>query len=604
MAWTKHFRKVKIPAPPGGMSMPELPSTAQDGGAGTASKYASYLPEVYAGHPNRIQRYFQYDDMARDSDISVALDLIADFCTQSEEQSDDPFTIEYVSDASESEVSLLKTLLEKWVRLNDFRSRLWFMFRDTIKYGDTFFLRDPETSEWLWLDAFSVQGVKVDDEHGKVPEEYIVKGFDYNKQAKYASKTYDPSQYNSLSGTQAGYSNRGLSSSSSSGNFALVGQHLDGRASRSQSQATQDLHVLDAEHVIHLSLSAGMDPNWPFGASILDPIFKTFKQKELLEDAIIIYRVQRAPERRIFYIDTGGMNRDRAASHLLAVKNEIHQRRIPSKSGGGSSMLDAAYNPLSMMDDYFFAQGENSRGSRVETLPGGDSLGEIGDVDYFNRKLARGLHIPPSYLAIGEEGNAPYNDGKLGQAMIQEFRFNKYCIRLQNLLAPEFDADFKRFVDNNGGNVDFSIFQLKFNPPQSFSKYRQMEIDAQQIGVYAQIADNKKISERAKFMWYLNWSEERLLENEKWWRQENASKMKATTGGDESDDQSAMGLSSVGIRGGGDFGMGPDLGDDLGDDADGMDGGDPAAAGGAPAAPGAPVAPPPGGDAGAAPGGL
>ena len=86
--------------------------------------------------PNRIQRYYQYDDMDRDSDINAALDTIADFCTQSEEQNDEPFEIVYNEEANETEVTLLKTSLKKWVKLNDFKQRLWHIFRQTIKNGD------------------------------------------------------------------------------------------------------------------------------------------------------------------------------------------------------------------------------------------------------------------------------------------------------------------------------------------------------------------------------------------------------------------------------------------------------------------------------------
>ena len=126
---------------------------------------------------------------------------------------------------------------------------------------------------------------------------------------------------------------------------------------------------VDAKHVVHISLSEGIDGFWPFGNSILEPVFKVYKQKELLEDAILIYRVQRAPERRVFYIDVGNMPTHKARAHLERIKNDIHQRRIPSKTGGGQNITDSAYNPLSIMEDYFFAQTAEGRGSKVETLP-------------------------------------------------------------------------------------------------------------------------------------------------------------------------------------------------------------------------------------------
>lgn len=574
-----------------------MPKENDSAGAGISSKYSSYLPEVYAGHPNRIQRYYQYDDMDRDSDINAALDTIADFCTQSEEQNDEPLRIVYRGEANETEVKLLKTLMDKWVAKNDFRSRLWHIFRNTIKNGDAFFLRDPETGEWLWVDHYSMLMVKVDEEQGKEPAEYIVKGIDYNKKNKFATKQIDPTAYTPFASQQV-YSRAAGMASPTGGSFQLPGAHVDQRAQRLNQQQTSEIQAIDAKHVVHLSLSVGMDVNWPFGQSVLESVFKTFKQKELLEDSIIIYRVQRAPERRVFKIDVGTMPPVRAMAHIQAIKNEIHQRRIPNRTGGGSSILDAAYNPLAIMDDYFFAQTSEGRGSSVETLPGGDSLGEIGDLTFFTSKMARGLRIPPSYLGLDgqDSGGGPqYSDGKLGAAMIQEFRFNKYCMRLQSLLAPVFDAEFKLFVQASGVNVDPSIYDIQFNPPQNFTKYRQMEVDAAQAAVYSQVADNKKLSERFKLRRFLNLTEEELLENERLWAEENSAKLKKTTGQTPADTEQSGDLSSIGMRGGEqDFGF--DLGaTDLGGDDLGDMGGDPGAGGDAPPA-GGPVggaAPPP-----------
>jgi hypothetical protein len=103
--------------------------------------------------------------------------------------------------------------------------------------------------------------------------------------------------------------------------------------------------AVDAKHIVHLSLTEGLDRFWPFGQSVLENIFKVYKQKELLEDAVLIYRVQRAPERRMFKIDVGNMPSHLAMAFVERIKNEIHQRRIPS-THGGQSVLDATYNPL------------------------------------------------------------------------------------------------------------------------------------------------------------------------------------------------------------------------------------------------------------------
>ena len=1018
MSWKRHFRVIKgtqqaLPNP--------LDSNRYGGGSGVNSNLSSYLPLVYAGHPNRVQRYYQFDDMDKDSDINAALDTIADFCTQSEEQFDEPFEVHYNTDPNESETKIVKTMLDKWSKLNNFRSRLWYMFRDTLKNGDAFYLRDPETQEWLWLDHFMVEMVKVDDTMGKKPDEYLIRGLDYNRQTQYGTKKADPNQYRTPYGTSNVGAARVSAVSSSSGPaaFSLAGTAVDPRQRHMMGPFAQEVSVVDANFVVHLSLSIGNDINWPFGPSILEPIFKTFKQKELLEDAIIIYRVQRAPERRIFYIDTGTMPPERAKRHIEAIKNDIHQRRIPNRTGTGGSILDAAYNPLcldlatriplldgrtlalnelieehqagkenwvyscdpvtgevapgkitwagitrkdaevlrmsldngksvtctedhkipvlgkgevqaqhltpddsliafytreknidrklknertytqvydhaakewvyvhrmvgeffrtrgaheemtflpeaasavknlihhknydrydntpsnlaymnksdhlayhvfnrkdywqnlteeeferistkisrglksyyaglsdeerqqmsefasvrntawiaekrekdpegfadwrrkvghgraeylhnnpeikqandarlrkvckviqnqkfqstqkmigimaqivkdhgtnrletaemlrnheeflaevraanpvvpgaksninrdeitpprldkvvadfgyknwkdfakqakfynhrvveierigkmdvgtitvdgseqwhghhtfaieagifvknSINDDYFFAQSQDGRGSKVETLPGGDGNNEILDLMFFSRKLARGLRVPVSYLNLGEdEGNSSvtFNDGKLGAAMIQEYRFTKFCMRLQALLAPVFDKEFKRFLRKNGIEVEASLFDLRFSPPQSFTRYRQIELDSQRMQVYAGVSENRRLSERFKFTRYLGLTEDEVIENEKLWSEENAAKLKQKTGASPAEADAGAGLGDVGLHAGGDEMPDMEMPPEEGAEQAGMPGGPQAGTPGE-AAPGG--APPAGGGA-------
>jgi hypothetical protein len=268
-------------------------------------------------------------------------------------------------------------------------------------------------------------------------------------------------------------------------------------------------------------LTEGLDRFWPFGQSILENIFKVYKQKELLEDAVLIYRVQRAPERRMFKIDVGNMPSHMAMAFVERIKNEIHQRRIPSPYGG-SSVVDATYNPLSMNEDYFFPVTADGRGSSVEVLPGGQNLGEIDDLRYFNNRLARGLRVPSSYLPTGPDDNTtPLSDGRVGTAMIQEFRFNQYCERLQNYIALKLDEEFKLFLRWRGLNIDSGLFQLKFNPPQNFAAYRQSELDNARVGTFASMEAFPYISKRFALERFLGLTEEEITKNESLWREEN-----------------------------------------------------------------------------------
>ena len=313
------------------------------------------------------------------------------------------------------------------------------------------------------------------------------------------------------------------------------------------------------DHVIHLSLSEGLDNAWPFGTSILEPIYKIFKQKEMLEDAILIYRVQRAPERRVFYIDVGDMPRTRAMAFIEQVKNEIHQKRIPNKTGGGANIMDAAYNPLSMIEDYFFAQTAEGRGSKVETLPGGENLGQIDDLKYFNNKLMRGLRVPSSYLPTGpEDGTAVYNDGRVGTAFIQEYRFTNYCERLQQLIAPWLDREFKMFCKHRGIEIESNLFELTFLEPQNFGKYRQIEVDGAQMAVFAQAIQVPFMSKRFAMKRYLGLTDEDIIQNETSFIEESG--IATVT------DIAGAGMSDVGVRPAEPDALAPDVDMDMGAD--------------------------------------
>jgi len=303
--------------------------------------------------------------------------------------------------------------------------------------------------------------------------------------------------------------------------------------------------AIDSKHVVHLSLTEGLDRFWPFGQSILENVFKVYKQKELLEDAILIYRVQRAPERRMFKIDVGNMPSHMAMAFVDRVKNEIHQRRIPSIQGG-QAIVDATYNPLSMNEDYFFPVTADGRGSTVEMLPGGQNLGEIDDLRYFNNRLARGLRVPSSYLPTGPDDNAtPLSDGRVGTAMIQEFRFNQYCERLQGYICRKLDDEFKLFLRWRGLNIDSGLFALEFNPPQNFASYRQAEMDTARVSTFTSIEQYPYISKRFALERFLGLTEEEINRNEKMWREENNKEVDVEPKGN---DLRSIGISSGDIQ--------------------------------------------------------
>lgn len=594
-SWKKYFSAVPTQA----RLQQRIAAMNSDGGTthGSSAKYNSFLPEVYSGAPNRIERYIQYEQMDLDSEISKALDTISDFSTQNYEISEEPFTFNYKGKLTETEITLLKESLAQWCSLNKWQQRLWRMFRNTIKYGDQIFIRDPETFKLIWIDPTKVEKLIVNESKGKEIEQYVIKDLDLNLNTLVGTNMLVHDQYSFPGGyprsgnpaAGAGTVNYGQSSSPGS------------RNSRFDNMPNQS--AINAEHVMHLSLSEGLDNQWPFGTSILESIYKVYKQKDLLEDAILIYRIVRAPERRVFYIDVGSLSGPRAMQYVERIKNEIYQRRIPNRTGGGQSVIDAAYNPISINEDYFLATNAEGKGTRIETLGGGENLGVIDDLKYFNNKMIRGLGVPSSYLPTGaDDGTAQYTDGKVGTAYIQEYRFSKYCQRLQNLMAPILDKEFKMFLKQRGIEIQSNLFDLQFFPPQSFSQYRQMQIDAEQVQLFSSLMGTeatKYVSKRFALERYLGWTDEDILRNEQLWKEENAKKVKDKTGATPAADEN-IGLGGVGIR--------PDMGGEAplpgGEEGEAPpEGGEgEAPAGGAPPAPGGGEAP--AGGASPAPGGA
>lgn len=511
MSWKKFFTPVPTSNNVSGSYSPFSFKGGSSAGP-AATNYSSHLPDVYVGSPNRVERYGQYNTMDSDSEVNAALDILAEFCSQKNIENNTPFTIEFSKKATNTEIKILGEYLKQWCKIQEFEKRIFKIIRNVFKFGDEFFIRDPETQKWFHVDPANVTKIIVNESEGKRPEQYMIRDINIS--------------FESLSATKLNTQNTFGPGNSGAGGYSTVNSnYMTGRtpdAASSRFSQDENETAVDAEHVVHLSMSEGLDNNFPFGNSLLETIFKVYKQKELLEDAIIIYRVQRAPERRVFYVDVGNMPSHLAMQFVERVKTEIHQRRIPSKTGGGATVIDSTYNPLSINEDYFFPQTAEGRGSKVETLPGGTNLGEIDDLRYFTNKLVRGLRIPSSYLPTGaDDSAAQYNDGRVGTAYIQELRFNTYCERLQSLITDIFNNEFKLYLNKKGVNIDLAMFDLRLQPPKNFASYRQAELDNNRISTFGQMQQIPFISNRFAMKRFLGLSDEELAENERMWREEN-----------------------------------------------------------------------------------
>ena len=182
MSWRKHF---------------QIPQTANEIAgnnrgksqhAGSSNKFSSWLKDVYSGAPNRVDRYLQYEIMDNDSEVNAAIDTIAEFCTQFDYESNLPFSVSHFTDPTDAEVNVLNRSLRQWCMINSWNKRVWRMFRNALKYGDQFFIRDPETYELYYVNAQDVSKLIINEAKGKEIEQYILKNVSLDVMNKVATE--------------------------------------------------------------------------------------------------------------------------------------------------------------------------------------------------------------------------------------------------------------------------------------------------------------------------------------------------------------------------------------------------------------------------------
>lgn len=433
----------------------------------------SWFQNLMKGSASRLQRYKQYDSMDN-GDVARALDTIAEEMSGADDRTGLPFIIDYQIEESQtisdSTATTLRAALRHWSTFHQLKKRNFNIARSLVKYGDCFFRKTSDTKKWEYIDPTRVIGIEVDAEQEIVA--YHIR----------------PSAF----ATQQ--ANLGTS-----------------------NQTATSVEIVPAAAILHFSTSSEMGENAPFGKSILQDIIADYNKLTMLEGAAIIYRIVRAPERRVFYIDVGNAPPQRVKMALEQVKNDIRQRRVPNVNN--AQQVDGQYNPESIQEDYFFPVTAAGRGSRVETLPGG-STWEIPELDYFLKKVLNGLRVPSSYMRGSDASGAQYNDGKVGIAYIEEQRFYNFVKRLQQIIEEVFDAQFKTYLQVTGINVDPELFRLTLPEPQNFVIYRQAALDADLINAFKSIEDTKYLSKRFALKRYLGLTEDEIQMNETLVKQE------------------------------------------------------------------------------------
>jgi hypothetical protein len=212
----------------------------------------------------------------------------------------------------------------------------------------------------------------------------------------------------------------------------------------------------------------GQDKYSPYGTSILEPARRIWRQLQLLEDAMMAYRIVRAPDRRVFYIDVGNVAPQEVEQYMQKIMTQMKRNQIVDPNTG---RVDLRYNPMSIDEDYFVPTRGNAGGTKIDTLTGGQYQGAIDDVKYLRDKLFSALKIPQAYLARGE-GSA---EDKTTLAQ-KDIRFARTIQRLQRVVIEELRKVGMIHLYTLGyRNDDLLSFDIRLHNPSKLSELQELE---------------------------------------------------------------------------------------------------------------------------------
>ena len=220
--------------------------------------------------------------------------------------------------------------------------------------------------------------------------------------------------------------------------------------------------------------------------SYLHKAIKSLNQLRMVEDSLVIYRLSRAPERRIFYIDVGNLPKVKAEQYLKEVMSR-YRNKLVYDAGTGEIRDDRKF--MSMMEDFWLPRREGGRGTEITTLPGGQNLGELSDIEYFQKKLYRSLCVPESRIA----SDGGFNLGRSSEILRDELKFAKFVGRLRKRFANLF-ADLlktqlilKNIITPEDWNTLSDHIQYDFLYDNQFAELKESELLNERLGTLATI---------------------------------------------------------------------------------------------------------------------
>ena len=440
---------------------------------GAMDKDTSFGQMMYANiQENKGARMRDYRVMAAYSDITDALDEICDEAINIDEHGQ-PLTLELkgVDLIDGREKQELEDEFNKFVNYFDFENKGWQYFRQFLIEGELYFeliIHKEHLGEGV-LGALNLPCELIDPVYNNI-QNMMVKGFIYRK------PIFEPEKPDKAE------------------NYEYI--------------------PLEENQVIYVN-SGLMDESRTSVLPFLENARRSYRQLSLIEDAIVIYRLVRAPERLIFNVDVGNMPAPKAEAYL--------KKLISNYWSNKTFDIDQAdvvkkFNPQSMLDAFWFPKRAGSEGSSVTSLPGGQNLGELSDLMYFQKKLYRSLKVPTSRL----DSQDAVRDGS--EILREELKFARFIIRQQQRFAAALKKGFVTHLKFKGiwANLDLEEPDLKveFNVPTNFYELRENQKLEMKASNYNSLATNEFVSDTYAQKKYLGWKDKDILANREFMRKD------------------------------------------------------------------------------------
>lgn len=224
---------------------------------------------------------------------------------------------------------------------------------------------------------------------------------------------------------------------------------------------------------------------YPYGKSILESVRRYWRQLTMLEDAMLIYRIVRSPERRVIYVDVGGLQPDAVEAYVNEVATTLKNMPIDVDNTGN---LDYRLNPMSMMDDYVIPVRGKDSGTKIDTLKGSTHLTDMADIKYIQRKLVTSLKVPLRYLGLDDESKSDLKNA----AAQEDIRFSRTIERIQGMIISELKKmGIIHLILRGYPDELVDGFELQMKNPSSASEVEKLEVIKEKFGIAADILEGK-----------------------------------------------------------------------------------------------------------------